>query len=108
MNAYAHDYPDEPGHRGIDTSVAAAEAMSSVSARYQRMALFAIQVAGARGLTAEELAARLGLERTTIQPRTTELRRRGLIRDSAQRRPNRNGHRAIVWIAVSNAGGARG
>ena len=99
-------YPETPGHRGIDTSVSAADAIANSSSRLQRTALFAIREVGPRGLTTQELADRTGIEFSSIQPRTTELRRKGLIQDSRQRRPNRNGKRAIVWIAASNPGDA--
>lgn len=92
-------YPDAPGHRGVETSVAAAEALAPKLGRLQRAAAEAIRKAGEAGLTADELAACLKLERWTIQPRTTELRRKGLIGDSGRRRPNVTGKRAIVWIA---------
>ena len=108
MNAHSSVYPDVPGHRGTDTSIAAATAIAPVSARIQRMVLLAIAEVGSRGLTAEELATRLSMERTTVQPRTTELRRRGLIDDSGQRRRNRNGKSAIVWTAVISGETARG
>ena len=39
------------------------------------------------------------MERTTVQPRTSELKLLGLIEDSGERRRNRNGKRAIVWVA---------
>ncbi len=93
-------YPDDPGHRGVDTSVAAAVALSPALGRLQHMALHAIRAAGARGLTADELAATLGLSRWSIQPRTSELKRKGLIRDSHQRRLNVTGKEAIVWVAI--------
>lgn len=93
-------YPDAPGHRQVDTSVAAAVALEPMLGRLQRMALAAIRDAGWLGLTADELAARLGMDRWSIQPRTSELRRKGLIRDSGQRRPNATGKLAIVWIAA--------
>ena len=48
---------------------------------------------------ADELAARLNMDRWSIQPRTSELKRKGLIRDSGQRRPNCTGKMAIVWTA---------
>lgn len=93
-------YPDAPGHRNVDTSIAAADALTPKLGRLQRMAEAAIRDAGWLGLTADELAARLDLSRWTIQPRTSELRRKGLIRDSGQRRPNATGKAAIVWIAA--------
>lgn len=92
-------FPDAPGHRRADTSIAAANALVPKLGRLQRMALEAIREAGGHGLTADELAARLDLDRSTIQPRTSELRRKGLIRDSGHRRPNATGKQAIVWIA---------
>lgn len=93
-------YPDAPGHRGVETSIAAAVALAPKLGRLQYMALQAIRAAGWRGLTADELAERLGMDRWSIQPRTTELKRKGLIRDSGQRRPNSTGKMAIVWIAA--------
>jgi hypothetical protein len=93
-------YPNTPGHRGIDTSIAAAEALAPKVGRLQRMALNAIREAGWVGLTADELAACLGLDRYSIQPRTTELKRMGLVRDSGLRRSNATGKQAIVWVAA--------
>ncbi|MFV3074603.1 hypothetical protein [Niveispirillum fermenti] len=92
-------YPNAPGHRAVDTSIAAAEALAPALGRLQRMAEGAIREAGAQGLTADELAARLNMDRWSIQPRTSELKRKGVIRDSGIRRPNRTGKMAIVWIA---------
>lgn len=92
-------YPDAPGHRNVDTSIAAADAFAPKLGRLQRMAETAIRDAGLHGLTADELAKRLDLDRWSIQPRTSELKRKGLIRDSGLRRPNATGKRAIVWIA---------
>lgn len=93
-------YPDAPGHRGVETSVIAADALQPKLGRLQRMADHAIREAGERGLTADELAARLKLDRWSIQPRTSELRHKGMILDSGRRRPNVTGKPAIVWIAA--------
>jgi len=93
-------YPSAPGHRNVDTSAAAAEAVASKLGRLQRMAESAIRDSGTHGLTADELARRLEMDRWSIQPRTSELRRKGLIRDSGQRRPNATGKLAIVWIGA--------
>ena len=93
-------YPDAPGHRNVDTSIAAADALAPKLGRLQRMAEGSIRDAGANGLTADELAARLNMDRWSIQPRTSELKRQGLIRDSGHRRPKATGKRAIVWITA--------
>ena len=93
-------YPNAPGHRPVDTSIAAANVLAPKLGRLQRLAEAAIRSAGADGLTAEELAARLRMDRCSIQPRTSELRRKGLIRDSGKRRPNSTGRQAIVWVVA--------
>jgi hypothetical protein len=90
-------YPDAPGHRGVDTSIAAAQAVTSKLGRLQRLALDAIEARGAGGLTTDELAEALGLDRYSIQPRTSELRRKSMIVDSGRRRLNASRKRAIVW-----------
>lgn len=93
------DYPDTPGHRGVDTSIAAAADIALKLGRLQLLAEEAIRAAGYHGLTADELAARLSLDRWSIQPRTTELKRKGLVVDSGMRRANCTGKSAIVWCA---------
>lgn len=93
-------YPNAPGHRNVETSVAAADGVAPKLGRLQSMAAEAIRAAGPTGLTADELANRLAMDRWSIQPRTSELKRKGLIRDSGHRRPNCTGKMAIVWIAA--------
>lgn len=93
-------YPHSPGHRGVETSVAAADAIASTTGTMQRLALTLIREAGLYGLTALETCAKAGIDRWAMQPRLSELRRMGLIRDSGQRRRNASGKSAIVWIAV--------
>ena len=93
-------YPDAPGHRNVETSVAAAGALAPKLGRLQRMAESAIRDAGWLGLTADELATRLHMDRWSIQPRTSELKRMGRIRDSGQRRSNCTGKAAIVWTVA--------
>ena len=94
-------YPDAAGFKGeAETGREAAEAITPKLGRLQRLAETTIRGAGEQGLTADELAARLDMDRWSIQPRTSELKRKGLIRDSGQRRPNCTGKLAIVWIAA--------
>lgn len=93
-------YPYAPGHRNVDTSIAAAASLAPKLGRLQKMALAAVRDAGSNGLTSDELAALLGTERWSFRARISELRRQGLIRDSGKRRSNTTGRMAIVWIAA--------
>lgn len=86
-----------------DTSAAAAQAIDMSVGYLQRVALRAIRDAGDRGLTTNELAALVPIGRESIQPRTSELRSMGLIKDIGARRLNANGKKAIVWVAVIRA-----
>lgn len=92
-------YPDDPGHRGVETSVAAAEAIAPCLGNLQRLTLAAIRTAGSNGRTAHETCDTLVIDRAAIQPRLSELRRKGLIVDSGRRRKNASGKSAIVWTA---------
>ena len=96
-------YPNAPGHRGIDTSIEAAEKMAPRLGGLQHEVAIAIRSAWEDGLTGDEVAFRLGVERWSVQPRTSELRLKGVIRDSGRRRPNTSGRSAIIWIASSSA-----
>jgi hypothetical protein len=96
------EYPHAPGHRGVDTSIAAAEALRPKLGRLQTLVLGAIRNAGEFGLTADECCDVLEQDRWTVQPRTSELRLRRLIADSGRRRKNKTGKSAIVWVAVEH------
>lgn len=90
-------YPDVAGHRGVDTSMEAAEGMTKIG-RLQRLALDAVRAAGVRGLTSDETAVTLNSDRWSIQPRLSELKLKGLVVDSGLRRRNSTGKNAIVWL----------
>ena len=94
-----HLYPASAGHRGIDTSIAAAACLSERLGYLQAKVFQAIAEAGPSGLTTNELAEHLRIDRGSIQPRTSELRAKRRIRDSGHRRLNANGKKAIVWVA---------
>lgn len=96
-------YPEVPGNRGVDTSVAATADIQAQLGNLQSQVHEAIKAAGVHGLTTNEIAARLNVDRGSVQPRTSELKARGLIRDSQMRRPNANGKKAIVWVAGGDA-----
>jgi hypothetical protein len=91
-------YPDVAGHRGVDTSIAAAEVINEALPRLQRSVLSVIAAAGAHGATGDEIAAVLAWGRHRVRPRTSELRRLGKIVDSGSRRPSMAGIASIVWV----------
>lgn len=91
-------YPHQPGAQDRETSRAAAAAAGETSALLRARALAVLE--GSRGLTADEVAGKLGLSILSIRPRITELSRLGRARDSGERRHNASGRRAIVWAPV--------
>jgi hypothetical protein len=93
---------DLPGHRGIDTSVAAAAFIAPHVPRLRARVLEAIRAAGEFGRTSDELAAELGMDRGSVQPRTSGLRDDRLIGDSGRRRKNLVGKNCIVWVAAEH------
>ena len=82
-----------------DTSVAAIASLAPALGPIAASVLSAIKGAGSGGLTTNEVAQQIRIDRGTVQPRTSELKLLGLITDSGQRRFNANGKRAIVWVA---------
>ena len=92
-------YPQRPGHKGDETSAAAAEDMAPRAPRIRQLVLDAITRAGAFGRTSEELAEELEMPRVTVQPRTSELKADGRIVKSKATRPNASsGKAARVFI----------
>jgi len=103
-------YPEGPGWRDNEASIAAAEAVAADAPTIRGRVLRAI--AGAwltGGLTADEAAARLALTPFTVRPRVTELRVMGKVVDSGLKRRNESGLLATVWcvpaFAKATAGG---
>lgn len=93
-------YPHEAGHRGIDTSIAAAEVINKTLPRLQRDVFSVIAQAGDEGATCDEIAIVLQWERFRVRPRTSELRKLRRIVDSGVRRPSQSGVQSIVWVTA--------
>ena len=94
----AFDLFDLPGHRGVDTSVEAAEHIAPAAALLRDKVLAAVTRAGPAGITVVEMATRESLDRMAIQPRFSELRKDRKIADSGRRRKNPSGVNAICWV----------
>lgn len=94
-------YPHTPGAKDRDTSFEAAEGMAPQAPILRAKCLRELE--HSNGLTADEVAGRLGLSILSVRPRITELARDGKVRDSGDRRRNASGKRAIVWAPVNPA-----
>ncbi|AHE52600.1 hypothetical protein [Sphingomonas sanxanigenens] len=94
-----------PGASARDTSRAAAADIAPRAKIFRDRALAALEASN--GLTADEVAGKVGLPVLSIRPRITELFALGLIRDTHERRANASGRKAIVWAAIQPAGQKR-
>ncbi|MDT7535378.1 hypothetical protein OVY48_18370 [Sphingobium sp. SA2] len=93
----ANRYPYTPGHRGVDTSIAAGNDLAPRRPTLQHRVIQVIAIAGAAGATGSEIADALGWIVYRVRPRTAELRASGAIADSGRRRTNQAGMSEIVW-----------
>lgn len=95
--ATAH-YPATPGFKARDTAEEAAVAVAPKAPLLRECCLNELRSAGA--LTADECAARMGVDKLSIRPRFSELAATGHIADTGERRLNASNKRAIVWRAA--------
>jgi predicted ArsR family transcriptional regulator len=93
---FAYGYPNSPGYRLTDTSIAAAQSIDNKTLQK----LVAAELSKAPG-TADEIAGRLGRNILSIRPRLTELKRLGRIVDTGIRRPNASGRSAAVFALAA-------
>ena len=80
-------------HSDEGTSREAAKRIVPHKSRLQAMVLEAMH----GGATAQEIEERTGLAGNTVRPRLVELRLRGLVEDSGERRETQAGRLAVVW-----------
>jgi hypothetical protein len=82
-------FPEAAGFKGdAETGREAAEAMAPHLGRLQELVLGLVRERGKFGLTPEEAADLSGIDRVSLQPRFSELKTKGRIVDSGQRRLN--------------------
>lgn len=88
------------GYKATDTetSAAAAQAMAP-KAKSLRVQVLERIITARHGLTADEVAEKMNQSILTIRPRVAELKRQGLIVQSSERRENKSGRKAVVWVA---------
>lgn len=92
-------YPQSPGWKGLRTSRAAARNIGNSAEGMRADVLAEIAAAGRDGLTADEVATRLGRTVLAIRPRVSELGKQGKIVATERTRKNDSGRPAAVWIA---------
>ena len=69
-----------------------------------RALVLAVLAAIPSGLTADEIAAKLGESVLAVRPRVSELFHAGLIEKTGERRPNASGLNAYVWKKTAAGG----
>lgn len=97
-----------PGHPRSDSLSRPQEACEASPKRLGRLQLFtfiAIRETACDGLTAPETSLATGIDRHSIQPRISELLRKGLVIPNGKRRRNPSGRTATVWIASEHVDG---
>jgi hypothetical protein len=95
-------YPDRPGWRDHDTSLASAVAIESVAATVRGEV---VRLLKHRHSTVHEAAKELDRTVPTVQPRFSELVAQGVIIWTGERRVNQTSrHRAKVWKLVGDHG----
>lgn len=89
-------YPDEPGFKAGANSRAAADAIAGRAPNLRERVFSAIEAAPG-GLTADEIAEKIGATPFAVRPRVTELSAKGRIFDTGNSRLNASGRSASVW-----------
>ena len=92
-------YPNAPGFKDPTTSLDAARAIEPIAGSLRAAILAAYREERPRGLTADEVACRLGRSILSVRPRVTELYWQGLLERTGERRRNTSGMDAHVMRA---------
>lgn len=90
-------YPYKAGHRGVRTSIIAAEETDKRLSRLHKQVIIELAKVFPKGLTGSELANKTERNLLTIRPRTTELKHQGIIVDTEKDRKNENGKPEIIY-----------
>jgi len=85
---------------GTDTSNAAAKSMEPHLERCERMVMDCVRGWGDDGLTTDMIEMMTGLPHQNCSARVYSLVKRGLLRDTGQRRPTRTGRMARVYVCA--------
>lgn len=92
------DYPRGPGHRGVDTSIAAANSVKA-AVPFMRMRITSFLVdCGSYGAIYTDIANRCRMEVPTVCGRMKELTEDGTVKVSVRRRKTPSGRSARVYV----------
>lgn len=91
------NYPEFPGSKGPGTSRAAAESVAGQATALRDRVLVIYSARPEGGLTADEVASILKIDKGTVRPRVSELVKMGELERTGRRRPNASGRQATVW-----------
>lgn len=92
------NYPNSPGYKRLGTSQEAATEVKASSVSLTERVLKLLQREG--GLTADQCAEKIEASVLAVRPRLSELLKKGLVRETAERRKNKSGKSAMVYRAV--------
>lgn len=95
---FVERYPESPGHRGVDTSIAAAASIKPHVSRIAQDILDHLKTCGANGATYTEVMRDCMLGAPTVSARLRELALAQKIKRSAERRLTPSGHSAAVYL----------
>jgi hypothetical protein len=91
-------YPTTPGHKGTDTSKAAAPHRDT-AAKIRSQVLAEFESFGP--MTADECAARLQMSILTVRPRCSELKLTNCLADTGERRRNAGTMKSAAVLMVA-------
>jgi hypothetical protein len=83
-----------------DTSQEAFDSIIPHLGRIEAEVFRVISEAGSRGATSDEVEVALEMRHQTVSSRIWALGRRGVVRDSGQRRKTRSGRNAACWVST--------
>lgn len=87
------------GYQPVDTSLEAAIGVQPKAELIRTMILNFLRQT-AKSWTSEEIAHRLDIDYRSVQPRLSELRDKGVVRDSGTRRLSSRNRNIIAWEAI--------
>src|SRR5258708_7528464 len=85
-----------------ETSVEAAKSLLNGQATEMEQIVLSALRGNPEGLTTHEMSDLTGVQLVSISPRIKPLLRKGLIRDSFERRTGISGRKSIVWKLLNN------